>query len=55
MTKHHDDLEELAKLTLDNSETAAQLEIKDSVLRQSLLDNIRVALLKAYNMSRDNA
>jgi len=43
-------LDDMSKLAIENAETAAQLEIKDEVLKQSLLDNFRVQLLNAYHM-----
>jgi hypothetical protein len=51
MTDHQKQLREMAKLAIDNAETAAQLEIKDAVLRDALIDNIAAQLSNAYQLA----
>lgn len=52
---YQDKVVELAKEALENAEMGAQLEIKDEVLKQSLLANFEIALLKAYTLGFNNA
>lgn len=47
---YQDKIVEWTKEGLENAEMGAQLEIKDKVLKQSLLANFEIALLKAYKL-----
>lgn len=50
---YQDRIVELAKEALENAEMRAQLEIKDEVLKLSLLANFEIGLLKAYTLGFD--
>lgn len=51
MTDHQKHLRTMAERAVDNGETAAQLEIKDKVLRDALVDNIAQELHNAYQLA----
>lgn len=51
MNKLEQKWQELAELAIENGECAAQVEIKDTELRDSLIRNVKVQLQPAYEMN----
>lgn len=48
---HNEHMRSMAERAIENAETAAQIEIKDSALRDALIRNVEQELHRAYQLA----